>query len=85
MKQIIDAIAAEFGTTKKDAKAMIERVFEGVIAEAQAEGKFRVSGFGTFTIKEKAARKGRNPKTGETIDIAAKTVLAFKAAKDVLD
>jgi DNA-binding protein HU-beta len=84
MKQIIDTIAAEFGTTKKDAKAIIETVITGILAETKEAGKFRIGGFGTFSIKEKKARKGRNPKTGEEIQIEAKTVLAFKPAKDAI-
>lgn len=85
MKNVIDAIATGLETTKKDAKAVIEMVFKEVLDEAKAEGKVKISGFGTFQIKEKAARKARNPKTNEIIDVPAKTVLAFKAVKDVLE
>jgi DNA-binding protein HU-beta len=84
MKNVIDAIASGLETTKKDAKTIIELVFKKVVEQTKID-KVKISGVGTFKVKDKAARKARNPKTGESIDVPAKTVLTFKATKDALE
>lgn len=66
---------------KKDVELVVNNVF-GLMAKALADGeKIAIAGFGTFDIKERAARKGRNPQTGEEIDIAASKSVHFKAGK----
>lgn len=79
MKNVVDALAADLQITKKKAGEIVGSVVAGIVDEFLAEGKVKVAGLGTFTQKEKPARKARNPKTGETVDVAAKTVVKFKA------
>ncbi|MBR5322052.1 MAG: HU family DNA-binding protein [Clostridia bacterium] len=79
--QIIDAVAAKADFKKKDAEAAVNAVFEAV-TEALANGeKVQVVGFGTFEVKERAARTGINPRTKKAIKIAASKTLSFKAGK----
>ena len=83
--ELINAVAESAGLSKKDATSAVEGVFE-TIQTALAEGeRVQVIGFGTFEVRERAARKGRNPKTGKEIDIAASKVPAFKAGKALKD
>ena len=82
---LIAAVAAKTGETKKSAEASINAVVD-VIAETLAKGdKIQLVGFGSFEVRSRAARKGRNPQTGEEIKIAAATVPAFKAGKALKD
>ena len=75
---LVNAVAAA-GFTKKDADKAVAAVF-GAIEEALAKGdKVSLIGFGTFEVRERAAKEGRNPRTGETIKIEASKVPAFKA------
>ena len=83
--ELINAVAESAGLSKKDATSAVEGVFE-TIQTALAEGeRVQVIGFGTFEVRERAARKGRNPQTGKEIDIAASKVPAFKAGKALKD
>ncbi len=83
--QFIDAIANKSGLKKKEAEAAVNAMTE-VIAEALKAGdKVQLIGFGTFEVKERAARDGRNPKTGETIKIAACKHPSFVAGKALKD
>lgn len=82
---LIDGVAAKSGLTKKDATAAVEGLFD-VVTETLAEGeRVQVIGFGTFEVRDRAARKGRNPQTGEEIQIPATKVPAFKAGKGLKD
>ncbi len=82
---LIDGVASKSGLTKKDATAAVEGLFE-VIQETLAEGeRVQVIGFGSFEVRDRAARKGRNPQTGEEIQIPATKVPAFKAGKGLKD
>jgi DNA-binding protein HU-beta len=82
---IADKIAADSGITKTDAKKIVDGVF-AAIAEAAAKGdEVSLPGFGKFKVKESAAREGRNPATGETIQIAASKKLGFSVAKAIKD
>lgn len=79
--QLIDKVAASTDLTKKDATAAVEAVFES-ITDTLADGeKVQVIGFGNFEVRDRAARKGRNPQTREEIQIPATKVPAFKAGK----
>ena len=79
---LVNAVAAA-GFTKKDADKAVAAVFDA-IAGALAKGDMvQLVGFGTFEVRERPAKEGRNPKTGETIKIAATKVPAFKAGKDL--
>lgn len=83
--ELIAAIAEKAGMTKKDAEKALNTTFE-VIADAIAQGdKVQVAGFGSFEAKEREARTCRNPRTGETLEVAATRVPAFKAGKCLKD
>lgn len=79
--ELVSSVAEKAEVTKKDAEKVIGAVF-ATIEEALAKGdKVQLVGFGTFEVRERAARAGRNPKTGEEITIAAAKVPAFKPGK----
>ena len=79
------AVAEQAGLSKKDAEKAVSTVLD-VIVEALEKGeKVQLVGFGTFEVRERAARTGKNPRTGETIEIAASKVPAFKPGKALKD
>ena len=82
--ELIDAIAAK-GLTKKDAEIALNATVEAVKNALRAGDKVQLAGFGTFAVKERAAREGINPRTGEKIKIAATKVPAFVAGKNLKD
>ena len=83
--QLIDVVALKTGMKKAQAEAAVNAVNEA-IAEALAAGdKVQIIGFGTYEVKTRAARDGRNPKTGETIKIAASKAPVFTAGKALKD
>ncbi len=76
---------AETGITKKQAGEVVDALF-GAIKDALASGdKVSLIGFGTFSVKERAAREGRNPRTGKKIDIPKKKIPVFKPGKELKD
>ena len=82
--ELINAVAAK-GLTKKDAGIAVDAIFDA-ICDAMAKGdNVSLIGFGTFGVKERAAREGRNPRTGEVMKIAASKVPTFKAGKGLKD
>lgn len=83
--QLIDLIADKAGLTKVQAKAALEATLEGVTEALKAEDQVQLIGFGTFKVNHRAARTGRNPQTGQEIQIAAAKVPAFVAGKALKD
>lgn len=79
--ELVDRVAKKTQLTKKDVSATVEAVFETIQEALKAGEKVQVIGFGTFEVRERAARKGRNPQTGKEIKIKASKVPAFKAGK----
>jgi DNA-binding protein HU-beta len=77
--QLIDNVAAENGLTKVDAKKAVESVLNNIQRGLKNDGKTSLQGFGNFSTAERKARVGRNPQTGQPVEIAAKTVVKFKA------
>lgn len=75
---LAEKIHTNTGLSRKDSAAMMESVFELIKVSLEAGEDIKISGFGSFTVSQKAARRGRNPQTGEAITIAARRVLAFK-------
>lgn len=83
--ELISSVAEKANLTKKDAEKALTAVL-GTVEEALARGdKVQLVGFGTFETRDRAARKGRNPQTGEEISIAATKVPVFKAGKALRD
>lgn len=84
-QELINAIADETGLSKKDTEATINS-FVNVVSNTLADkDKVQLIGFGTFETRERAARTGRNPQTGEELKIAASVIPAFKAGKALKD
>lgn len=83
--QLVEAIVEKTGLKKKEAEAALNAATDAIAEALKAGDKVQLVGFGTFDVKERAAREGRNPRTGETIKIAAckhPTFTAGKALKD---
>ena len=83
--QLIEAVAASANLKKKDAETAVNATFDAIVAALKAGEKVQIVGFGTFEVKERGERTGRNPKTGETITIAATKHPAFTAGKALKD
>ena len=73
------------GVSKKDTEQVLNAFIATVQKTLKQDGKVQIPGFGSFEVRERAARSGRNPLTGEAIEIAAAKVPAFKAGKDLKD
>ena len=79
--ELVEEVYEAVGFSKKDSASLVDLVFE-TIKETLEEGeKLKVSGFGNFMVREKKARIGRNPQTGEEIEISARKVLTFKPSQ----
>ncbi len=78
---IIQNVHDKLGFSKKDSAKIVEHVFEIMKDNLTRSEGIKISGFGSFVVKEKKARKGRNPQTGEEILISARKVLTFKASQ----
>ena len=83
--ELVDRVAKKTQLTKKDVSATVEALFETIQEALKAGEKVQVIGFGNFEVRERAARKGRNPQTGKEIKIKASKVRAFKAGKALKD
>ncbi len=79
--EIVAALADQLELTKKEADTAVDLVFATILEGIQNGEKVAISGFGTFELKTKAERHGRNPKTGEEIIIPAKKAISFKPSK----
>lgn len=78
---LINAVAEKSELSKKDATKAVDAVFDSVAEALQNGDKVQLIGFGNFEVRERSARKGRNPQTGDEIEIPASKVPAFKAGK----
>ena len=83
--ELVRAIANKLGITLKDAAENLDGVIAAITEGLKAGEKVQISGFGTFSLKEKEAREGVNPKTGEKIKIAASKIPTFKFGKAYKD
>ena len=83
--ELITKIVEKSNLSKKDAAAALTALTDVITEALKAEGKLAIPSLGTFELRERAARTGHNPRTGETVEIAAKKVPAFKAAKALKD
>jgi len=82
---IVERISATTGLTKKDTAMVVNRFFE-VVTEALAQGNnIEIRGFGSFKVKNRRARKARNPRTGEAVEVPARWVPTFKPSKELKD
>ena len=83
--ELIDKVAQQSNITKKDAAAAVNATLDAITAELAAGGNVQLVGFGTFEVKERGERKGRNPRTKEEITIPASKLPTFKAGKALKD
>ena len=83
--ELVAAMADQAGLSKKDAEKALKAFTDVVAEELKKDGKVQLVGFGTFEVSERPAREGRNPRTGETMTIAASKAPKFKAGKALKD
>ena len=80
---LVNDVANAAELTKKYSERLVEIVFESIIDSLNAGEKIELRGFGSFRVRSRGARRGRNPKTGDPVDIPAKRVPYFKAGKEL--
>jgi integration host factor subunit alpha len=83
--ELSDALFDQVGLNKREAKDLIDSFFETVGQSLQSGVDVKISGFGNFQLREKSARPGRNPKTGELVPISARRVVTFHASQKLKD
>lgn len=84
-KELVSYVAEKANLSKKDAETAVNSVFDGITEALKTDDKIQLVGFGSFEVKERAARMGKNPATGETIEIPASKSPSFKAGKALKD
>ena len=83
--ELVEAVAKSAGLTKSAAAQAVDATFEAITKALKKGEKVPVVGFGTFGVSKRAARDGRNPRTGETVHIAARNAVTFKAGSALKD
>ena len=83
--ELVASVADASGLSKVDAAKAVDGVFQSITNALKSGGDVRIVGFGTFSVRHRAAREGRNPSTGEAMHIAASNVPGFKAGKALKD
>jgi integration host factor subunit beta len=83
--ELVDEVAKVTELSRKDAEVIVETLFESIIKALKAGDKLEVRGFGSFRIRERRARLGRNPKTGDKVSVPEKKVPYFKPSKELKD
>ena len=81
--ELVEDVAEAAELTKKDAERLVEIVFESIVETLNQGEKIELRGFGSFRVRERGARRGRNPKTGDPVSIPAKRVPYFKPGKEL--
>lgn len=82
-KEIVKAISEELGLTQLKTKEIVQKTFDAIIETLVTDRRIELRNFGVFEVKERAARKARNPRTGERVDVPAKFVVTFKPGKEM--
>jgi DNA-binding protein HU-beta len=82
---LVEKVQGVLGGTKADAERAVEALFEAITGELKKGGEVSVAGFGIFSVKKRAARTARNPRTGESVKVPAMNVPKFRAAKALKD
>ncbi len=81
--ELVEEVARAAELTKKDSEVIVDEVFKNIIQALNQGDKIELRGFGSFRVRQRDARRGRNPKTGEPVDIPAKRVPYFKPGKEL--
>lgn len=82
---LVEKVQSVLGGTKADAERAVEALFDAITGELKKGGEVSVAGFGIFSVKKRASRTARNPRTGETVKVPAMNVPKFRAAKALKD
>lgn len=82
---IVEAVNGILNTTKVQAEQIVDKVFDSIVASLKKGEEVSVAGLGIFSVKQRAARDARNPRTGETVKVPAMKVPKFRAAKALKD
>lgn len=82
---LVDEVSQSAELTHKDSEMVVDTVFESIVKSLRAGDKIEIRGFGSFRTRQRKARVGRNPKTGERVEVLAKTVPYFKPSKELKD
>ena len=82
---LVDEVSKVTELSRKDSEVIVETLFDSIIKALKAGDKLEVRGFGSFRIRERKARQGRNPKTGEKVSVPEKKVPYFKPSKELKD
>lgn len=82
-KEIVKAISEEIGLTQLKTKEIVQKTFDAIVETLVREKRIELRNFGVFEVKRRAARKARNPRTGERVDVAEKFVVTFKPGKEM--
>jgi integration host factor subunit alpha len=78
---IVEAIYEKVGFSKKEVAKIVETIFDLIKENLEKEDKIKISGFGNFVVRKKRARRGRNPQTGDDIEISSRRILTFKPSQ----
>jgi integration host factor subunit alpha len=78
---LVESVYQKTGFSKKDSAEIIETVFDLIKSTLEDGEKIKIAGFGNFVVKEKSTRRGRNPQTGEEIEISSRRILTFKPSQ----
>lgn len=82
-KEIVKTISDEIGLTQLKTKEIVQKTFDAIVETLVEERRIELRNFGVFEVKKRAARKARNPRTGEKVDVAEKFVVTFKPGKEM--
>ncbi|NBO63262.1 MAG: integration host factor subunit beta [Acidobacteria bacterium] len=81
--ELVDEVALAAKLTRKESEVIVDEVFKNIVQTLNRGEKIELRGFGSFRVRQRRARRGRNPKTGEPVDIPAKRVPYFKPGKEL--
>ena len=82
---LIDEVSRAVEMTRKDSESIVETIFESIVKALRSSEKIEIRGFGSFRTRQRRPRTGRNPKTGEKVEVPAKTIPFFKPSKELKD
>lgn len=82
-KEIVKTISEEIGLTQLKTKEIVQKTFDAIVETLVEEGRIELRNFGVFEVKKRAARKARNPRTGDRVDVPEKYVVTFKPGKEM--
>ncbi|MEX0716642.1 MAG: HU family DNA-binding protein [Planctomycetaceae bacterium] len=84
-KEIVKSISEEIGLTQLKTKEIVQKTFDAIVETLVTDRRIELRNFGVFEVKKRAARKARNPRTGDPVDVAEKYVVTFKPGKEMED